>query len=72
MTNLTQNEIETLNLLRREQETGDLGDGFGHVYLDNAVNTKDRSVLGTLASLDKKGYYYQVDGYAWGAVKLEG
>jgi hypothetical protein len=75
MTALTTNELNVLNALRGigHESVEEYPDGrrFGHVYLDNGIDTTDRSTLGTLASLEKKGYYEPVDGYAWGAVLLE-
>ena len=75
MAHLTEKEQTVLNALRgiyhesehRDPETGQV---FGNVYLDNGIDTEDRVVIGVLGSLEKKGYYYSVDGYAWGAVLL--
>lgn len=75
MQDLTPNEIAVLNALRNigHESVEEYNDGrrFGHVYLDNGIDTTDKSVRGTLGSLTKKGYYYEVDGYAWGAVLLD-
>lgn len=40
------------------------------VYIDNVIDTTDKSVRGVLGSLEKKGLYMSSDEYAWGFVKL--
>lgn len=68
-TTLTEKETTVLTALRGEQYEDEV-DGFGMVYLDNAINTTDKTVRGVLGSLTKKGLYQEEDGFAWGWVKI--
>jgi hypothetical protein len=68
MTNLTQNEQNVVDALRAAHGEDEM-DGMKLVYLDNALDLSNRSVVATLGSLEKKGYYMTEDGYAWGWVK---
>lgn len=74
LSKLTYLEREVLSNLRsighEAEEITPEGVVYGHVYLDNGINTACKRTQGVLGSLEKKGYYIKVDGYAWGAVKL--
>jgi hypothetical protein len=65
---LTDNERNVIADLRSGVESED--DGWGTVYLDNVIDTTDKSVRSTLGSLKKKGMYQVEDGYAFGRIKL--
>ena len=67
---LTQKEVQVLKALQKlHDESYDEMPGFSLVYLDNGINTEDKTTRGVLGSLEKKGYYVPEDGYAWGWVK---
>ena len=60
---------QVLANLRNNAENVD--NGWGDVYLDNAINgMNDKEFRACLASLSKQGLYKVVDGYAWGRVKV--
>ena len=66
---LTESETKVWEDLKSGYDEGDDRDGWRLVYLDNVINTSDKSVRGVLGSLEKKGLYEREDGYAWGSVK---
>ncbi len=70
MTNITDKEATVLKALFNEHEgTLDFG---AMVYLDNAIDTTDKTTRGVLGSLEKKGLYAPEDGYAWGIITTAG
>lgn len=74
---MTNNETKVLAALRKEAESDD-GNGFWTVYLDNARLSglipsdclSPKSFAAVLGSLNKKGLYRDIDGYAWGQVLM--
>jgi hypothetical protein len=72
MATLTKNEELVLRALRTEAESDD-GNGYWTVYLDNArpAGMSVHGFAATLGSLKNKGLYREVDGYAWGQVKMQ-
>lgn len=70
---MTADETTALANLRKEAES-DNGDGWWDCYIDNARpdGWSGKKWAAVLGSLKKKGLYREVDGYAWGSVKMEG
>lgn len=69
--NLTNNETNVLDkLVNGYDENDGMRDGWKLLYLDNYIDTSDKTVRGTLGSLAKKGLYEEEDGYAFGWAKV--
>lgn len=72
---LTAKETIALESLRRNMDSSTTLDSDGttwhDVYLDNAkpFGWDGKTWSGVLGSLEKKGLYRVVDGFAWGEVK---
>lgn len=71
-TELSQDAAKLLNELRAHAESDD-GDGFWTVYLDNCNHGfSGKKLSGLFGALAKAGLYKELDGYAFGRVKMEG
>ena len=63
----------TLTVLVRLRQVAecDVGNGWSHVYLDNArCGMNDKIFRAALSQLAKEGFYKVIDGWAWGSVKM--
>lgn len=67
----TELETKVLESLRNghDENYGDR-EGWKLLYLDNEINLSDKSVVGALGSLTKKGYYEEEDGFAFGWIRI--
>ena len=67
------NTEQVLKAMRANTDSEGTQEGWRMVYLDNALPQDRefrRSLGGMLSSLTKRGVYKEVDGFAWGQVKM--